>query len=357
MRLSIGSLINNTFWIAIFIGVFFHAVTFGFTASWVLVFFLFGLLVFNTLTLLFPLFYLDVVKQDQIVLDPETDFTQNIIIKHRYNRVIYLPYLTLTLYFDHPKLKSKAKRLAFYQSNVQMTVSLNGLTRGVYRRPDLRLTATDFFSIFVKSVKKRLLSTIYVLPKLNKEATNLLLLQHLAPVLNLKKKDNQRSFELHKLKEYAPGDNTKLIDWKTTSKTQTLTIKELEFEKKKETYFIFCGSEGIHYEFLLSVFYTLVTSILNTSFFGVINQSQYQSQVKQIDFAVFNPDNRNKKIIFELDQYISADSNKVIFIPSFDDNLLLELQKDVVENTLIISVDDQRNFIAYQSIGGTYEKI
>jgi hypothetical protein len=357
MRFSIGSLINNSFWIAIFIGVFFHAVTFGFTASWVLVFFLFGILVFNTLTLLFPLFYLDIEKQDQIVLDPETDFTQNIMIKHRFNRVIYLPYLSLTLYFDQPKLKSTVKRLSFYQSSVQMAISLNGLTRGVYRRPDLRLKATDFFNIFIKSVKKRLLSTIYVLPKLNKEATNLLLIQHLAPVLNLKKKDNQRSFELHKLKEYAPGDNTKLIDWKTTSKTQTLTIKELEFEKKKETYFIFCGSEGPHYEFLLSVFYTLVTTILNTSFFGVINQSQYQTQVKQVDFAIFSPDNRNKRVLFELDQYVPSDSNKVIFIPSFDDKLLSELQQEVLESTLIISVDELKNFIVYQSLGGTYEKI
>ncbi len=356
MKLSVGSWINNTFWIAIFIGVFFHAVTFGFTASWVLVFSLFGLLVFNTLTLLFPLFYLEIEKQDQIILDPETDFIQNIKIKHRSNRVIYLPYLSITLYFDHPKLKSTTKRLSFYQSSVQMPISLHGLTRGIYRRPDLKIKATDFFNILIKSVNKRLLSTIYVLPKLNKEVTNLLLIQHLAPVLNLKKKDNQRSFELHKLKEYAPGDNTKLIDWKTTSKTQTLTIKELEFEKKKETYFIFCGSEGPHYEFLLSVFYTLVTTVLNTSFFGVINQTQYQTQVKQIDFAILTPDDRNKQVLFELDQHLSSDSNKVIFIPSIDDKFLLELQHEILENTLLISVDKQKNFVVYQSIGGTYEK-
>ncbi len=351
------SWINNAFWIALFIGVFFHAVTFGFTASWVLVFVLFGLLVFNTLTLLFPLFYLDIEKQEIIILAPESDFTQNITIKHRFNRAIYLPYLSLTLYFDHPKLKSTTKRLSFNQSSVQIPISLQGLTRGIYKRPDLKLKAIDFFNVLVKSVNKRLLSTIYVLPKLNSDATNLLMNQHLAPVLNLKKKDNQRSFELYKLREYEAGDNTKHIDWKTTSKTQTITIKEFEFEKKKETYFIFCGSEGSHYEFLLSVFYTLVMTVLNTSIFGVIDQGEYHTKVKQVDFAVFTPDNRNKQVLLKLDQYLSSDSNKVIFIPFFDDSLLSLLKEDVLENTLIISVDQQKNFIVYQNDGGAYEKV
>ncbi len=357
MKIMLSSWINNLFWIALFVGVFFHAVTFGYTASWVFVFALFGLLVFNALTLLFPLFYIDVEKEDRIILDPEREFVLNILIKHRNNRVIYLPYLTLTLYFDHPRIKRSVKRMSFYQSSIQMPISLYGLPRGIYRRPDLRLKASDFFNVLVKSANKRLLSTIYVLPKLNDEATNLLMYKYLSPVLNMKKKDNQRSHEFYKLKEYVAGDNIKMIDWKATSKTQNITIKEMEFEKKKETFFIFCGSEGPHYEFLLSIFYTLVMTILNTSFFGVIDQTKYNAQVKQVDFAMLNPDNRNRQVLHELDMHVSSINNKVIFIPSFDDTLLTEIQKMGLENTVFVSVDQQKNFVVYENFGGKYEKV
>lgn len=356
MKLSITSWLNNTFWIALFIGVLFHAITFGFTASWILVFVLFGLFVFNVVTLLFPLFYLEIKQQDTIIIDPENQYNHYVTIKHRNNRVIYLPYLKITVSFDKPKMKSTSKVLSFYKSSVQLPVSLNKLSRGMYKRPDVKIVATDFFSIFYKATHKRLLSTIYVLPQLEDEATNLLITKHLAYVLNLKKKDIQKSFELNKLKEYTVGDNTKLIDWKTTSKTQTLTIKEMEFEKKKETYFIFCSSEGKHYEYLLSVFYTLVLNVLNTSFFGVINQVDYNNQVRQVDFALLSADNRNKQVLYTLHEYICEDSNKVIFIPSIDESLLKQLQREEAENTLVITVNANKEFVVYQSVGGVYEK-
>jgi hypothetical protein len=356
MKLNFNSWLNNLLWIALFIGVVFHAITFGYTASWILVFILFGLYVFNALTLIFPLFYLEIVKQENIIIDPEHNYNHYVTIKHRLDRHVYLPYLSLTVFFDHPKTKRTSKVFSFYHSRVQMPVSLNTLSRGVFKRPDVRIQASDFFNIFHKAINKRLLSTIYVLPKIEDEATNLLITKHLSFVISSKKLALQKSFEFNKLKEYTQGDNTKLIDWKTTSKTQTLTVKELEYEKKRETYFIFCGNEGKEYEYLLSVFYTLVMNILSTSLFGIIDRTEYNEKVKQVDFALLTPDNRNEQVLLKLHDYVSEDSNKVIFIPSLNESLLLQLQDKDFDDTLLITVNASREFVVYQRFGGVYEK-
>lgn len=356
MKLNVYSWLNNLFWIALFIGVLFHAITFGFTASWILVFILFGLYMFNALTLLFPLFYLEIIKQENIIIDPEHNYNHYVAIKHRHDRHIYLPFLTLTVFFDQPKTKSTSKTLSFYHSKVELPVSFNKLSRGMFKRPDVKIQASDFFNIFHKAIYKRLLSTIYILPTIEDEATNLLITKHLASVVNSKKKDIQKSYEFSKLKEYSTGDNTKLIDWKTTSKTQTLTIKESEYEKKKETYFIFCGNAGKEYEYLLSIFYTLVMNILSTSFFGVIDRTEYNEKVRQVDFALLTPDNRNEQVLLKLNEYVPENSNKVIFIPSLDESLLLQLQNRDFDSTLLVTLTTTREFVVYQRIGGVYEK-
>lgn len=136
------------------------------------------------------------------------------------DRVLYLP-----------RLGAGEERL--------VTWEVRPARRGRQRLPGLRVTTRFPFGIFVKSGRLRLDEEVLVYPAVGPLPVPRL--HEIAATGSRTVRRRGRGGDLHNLREYRPGDEPRLLHWRTTARTGVLTVRELEAETTTDTRIVLEG--------------------------------------------------------------------------------------------------------------------
>ncbi|MGX7025377.1 DUF58 domain-containing protein [Vagococcus hydrophili] len=266
------------------IGVFFllsfiYALTFNSQMSWRVVIFLGVMIFISFLSTRSSLNHLRIDKISPVLAEVgerrHVDFK---LRNHQKNRFIY-PILTIKCAeLDYEErfflFNSREKRVRFLWEIKERTAleSLN-----------FELVSSDLFGLVHKSKRLEVATEIYVLPQTIEKSylinTKLKLVE-----TNL---FGERSFELENIREYQKGDAPREIDWKLSSKKQTLMLREYQKVQVPKTVYIFYGIKSFYFEKSLQYFYTLFKEDrLSDSNFYLLGEQVDQTKVTSPnDFA------------------------------------------------------------------------
>jgi len=113
--------------------------------------------------------------------------------------------------------------------------------RGRHRLDGLRVTTRFPFGIFLKAGQPTLREDVLVFPAPVPVPTHLL--RQLSAGGAVAARRRGRGSDLHNLRDYRAGDDPRLVHWKSSAKTGTLTVRETEAETALDTRIVL-GSGG-----------------------------------------------------------------------------------------------------------------
>jgi len=125
-----------------------------------------------------------------------------------------------------PRLPAGARRLVTWQCAMP--------ARGLHRLPGVRLVTRFPFGLFSKVSRALLDGEVVVFPAVRPLAAGRLW-DTGASSGAVTTRRRGHGHELHRLREYRPGDDQRLIDWRSTARVQVLTVRELESETALDT--------------------------------------------------------------------------------------------------------------------------
>lgn len=114
--------------------------------------------------------------------------------------------------------------------------------RGRHRLGGARVTTRFPFGIFLKAGQVTLREEVLVYPALH--AVSPERLRELGGTGSVHTRRRGRGDDLHNLRDYRPGDDPRLIHWKSSAKTSALTVRELEAETTLDTRIVLLGGGG-----------------------------------------------------------------------------------------------------------------
>lgn len=132
-------------------------------------------------------------------------------------------------YFDSGKKSTK-----FYfdktssKSSTKVQYKLNVEHRGKYTQGPLLVTENDWLGFFSKDTPIDNEEFLLVYPKVEEIAIPTVSIQSQHESKSFKDNSTTPSEDLFGLKEYSPGDDTRLIHWKTSSRTNKLYVRHSE---------------------------------------------------------------------------------------------------------------------------------
>jgi len=100
--------------------------------------------------------------------------------------------------------------------------------RGRRRLGGLRVTTLFPFGVFVKAARPVLDAEVLVFPAVGPAPAHLL--RQLNGAGSARARRRGRGHDLHNLRDYQPGDDPRLIHWRSSARTQVLTVREMEAE-------------------------------------------------------------------------------------------------------------------------------
>ncbi|OGK81507.1 MAG: hypothetical protein A2X52_10375 [Candidatus Rokubacteria bacterium GWC2_70_16] len=113
-------------------------------------------------------------------------------------------------------------------------------TRGRHRLPGVRVTTLFPFGVFLKAGQVILQAEVLVYPALAPVPAHLL--RRIGGSGPAQTRRRGRGSDLHNLRDYRPGDDPRLIHWRSSAKTQALTVRELEAETSTDTRIVLDGT-------------------------------------------------------------------------------------------------------------------
>lgn len=337
------SIVNNIFWLTLLIGVGLHALTFNSVTSWILVFFLTSFFAFNLVTLAIPFSFLRNFETSLVLVRPSFDESMVIKLKSKIKTLTLFPSLVAYLSLDDQVLKSN-KNSVFQKDTIAFFFPFEKLTRGWYEDCELTLVCYDFFGLFRKSHTLTLNYPLVILPKTDVESATEVYTSILDRIAHTYQKTNTRSFDTKRIRPYSQGDNTKLIDWKLTSRSQEIMVREREDDVVQTTYYILVGLSETHFEEVVSLFYTLVLYYLNTENIVLVSDHQIIQLPTDSDFAKLQPIQRNEAV----DWVSKLDSNiqKVVFTSNPNQNVFALINSSTEKgNTLLVYYIDSTTVV------------
>jgi uncharacterized protein (DUF58 family) len=130
-----------------------------------------------------------------------------------------------------PRLAAGAERLVTWEDTLPR--------RGRHALRGVRITTRFPFGLFLKAGRPALRSEVVVLPALRPVSPELL--RQLSLVGQAPAQRRGRGTGLYNLRGYRPGDDPRLIHWRSSAKTQALMVRELEAETTEDTRLILLG--------------------------------------------------------------------------------------------------------------------
>ena len=112
--------------------------------------------------------------------------------------------------------------------------------RGRHRLDGVRITTRFPFGLFLKAGRPMLRSDVVVFPAVHPIAPELL--RQLGTIGHVPARRRGGGSDLYNLRGYRVGDDPRLIHWRSSAKTQSLTVRELEAETTEDTRVILLGT-------------------------------------------------------------------------------------------------------------------
>jgi len=103
--------------------------------------------------------------------------------------------------------------------------------RGLYRFHGYKISTSYPFGFFIKFKRKPLPAEVIVYPKI--QHLNLLPERYLSRAEGIVLKQKGRGTEIYNLRDYAVGDDSRLIHWKVSARLSRLLVKEFEEEGRR----------------------------------------------------------------------------------------------------------------------------
>lgn len=337
MKVHLSSWFNALLWFILYIAIFLYAITFNLTSAWIILLFFSFFYCFNLLSIAFPLALLNIRRQDALVIRPDKDKYVTLDIYNNERKLFY-PCLEFTVRLDGKDLLLDSTPLQVIgKKETRIPLSFDFLERGQYPRPLLKIIEKDFFNIFQKRRNLMLPFPVSVLPQEVREEAqsvyNILEHQFVLP----KQLMHMKSYDIRKIREYQHGDRMNHIDWKSTSKSNTLMFKEFEDHHEELLYFIFYGQTDAYYEELLSLYYTLSIHHFKEQKQAVYTEDTCISQPVHTDFAALQPIQQETDVLHDLKSRIKQNMQKIIFTTNPSKILLSALEEEpVMQNTLVL---------------------
>jgi uncharacterized protein (DUF58 family) len=111
--------------------------------------------------------------------------------------------------------------------------------RGRHHLGGLRITTRFPFGIFLKAGQVTMREEVLVYPALGPISAQRL--RELSGGGAVPTRRRGRGSDLHNLRDYRPGDDPRLIHWKSSAKTGSITVRELEAETTLDTRIVLVG--------------------------------------------------------------------------------------------------------------------
>jgi uncharacterized protein (DUF58 family) len=127
--------------------------------------------------------------------------------------------------FYLPSLAAEARQIVAWPQTMP--------TRGLHRLPGVRVGTRFPFGLFAKVSRLLVDHQVVVFPAvqlLSRET-----LDALGAAEGAGRRRRGRGHDLHSLRDYRDGDDRRLIHWRSTARTQVLTVRELEAETAMDT--------------------------------------------------------------------------------------------------------------------------
>jgi uncharacterized protein (DUF58 family) len=131
-----------------------------------------------------------------------------------------------------PRLDPGGERLVTWEETLPR--------RGVHRLAGVRVTTRFPFGLFLKAGRPMLTSEVVVYPATGPVSPEML--RHLGSAGDRRARRRGRGSDLYNLRGYRAGDDPRLIHWRSSAKTQTLLVRELEAETTEDTRLILVGT-------------------------------------------------------------------------------------------------------------------
>lgn len=267
----------------IYLFVFLYAIIFTNDTGWVLLIFFSLLFLFDCLSLISPLRMLKVKNPERLHLTVNEKASIRLVIQ----RAIKIPLYFETLRVTWPNIQQDQALINYFGQEKKLKLDFKPSQRGMIENQNLVLQTSDFFDLFVKKHSMNLPVEWLVLPEKHPFINEAIVV--IEKIMN-KKSYGETSYTLKNYREYHEGESMKQIDWKTSSRMENLMIREYERDDPGQWLFVFYGIESIHFEALLSLFYTLFITYQTPARFMIIGDTGANSQLDSlVDFATIQP--------------------------------------------------------------------
>lgn len=269
--------------VLIYLFIFFYAIIFTNDTGWVLFIFFSLLIVLDCLSLFSPLRMLEVRSPERLHLTVNEYASIDLIIKRAIKVPLYFDRLRLTL----PDAQQHDMFENYFGQEKKLHMNWKPIQRGIVENQIIFLKTSDFFRLFVKQRQIVLPVEWIILPE-----SHVLINEAIVALEKItnKKSYGEISYTLKNYREYREGESTKQIDWKISSRMETLMMREYEIDEPAQWLFVFYGIESIHFEAMLSLFYTLFRTYKTSARFMLIGADGPKSQLNALaDFAKIQP--------------------------------------------------------------------
>ncbi len=306
--------INNLLLTIFFFVSFIYALTFNSQMSWRIFFFLFFFLLISYLAVLSPLKYFIMTPLTPVIVEVGEKREIEFKLLNTYKKNCFFPLLTVVC----SELDYEETFYLFFKKDKKMTFIWEAKKRMSLEKVTVEITSSDLFGLISKKQQLAVEFELSVLPSTQEDTS-----YHQITQLFEKTSFGERSFDVENIREYQVGDSVKEIDWKLSSKKQTLMLREYKQQQLAKTVFIFYGVKSFYFEKSLQVFFTLFQSNKNNDWdFYLMGDNVSQKLVESpIDFA------RIKKAAYPGEFMTLKEKNIIIMTPEITSKLTKELCK------------------------------
>ena len=182
--------------------------------------------------------------------------------------------------------------------------------RGRFEQQTIELTFRDLFGFFERQTTVTLSGDWLVLPIRLKDSN-----RHRLQEPIRQHTQGEPSYLVKQYRTYNQGDALKNIDWKASSRQQTLIVREYERQRVTQKLFIFYGLASPNFEQLLSLYYTYYLNYRKEAKFVMIGSNLGIKKVtSEHDFVAIQPLKTLEPLpTFQEEVYLFVDSKAEVW--------------------------------------------